>query len=74
MLCPTCDHKLKPAARGEVELDCCPACRGAWLKPSELDKLIDQEPDGEERAQARAAPDNGNRKRWLAGIRFYDFG
>ena len=74
MLCPTCDRELKPAARGEVELDCCPACRGAWLTPGELDKLMDWSADGEEASDGPAASDSGGRKNWLQGIRFYDFG
>ena len=74
MRCPTCDRELRPAARGEVELDCCPACRGAWLEPDELDKLMDWLPEGPEWPGAPVVPANGRQKNWRQGIRFYDFG
>jgi len=40
MQCPVCSEELKLAERQGVEIDYCPKCRGIWLDPGELDKII----------------------------------
>lgn len=41
MYCPRCNVKLRQTDRQGVEIDHCPWCRGIWLDPSELEKLIE---------------------------------
>jgi Zn-finger nucleic acid-binding protein len=43
MNCPTCETtQLKKVQIGEsdVELDCCPRCKGTWFDPRELESLL----------------------------------
>lgn len=41
MKCPICNETMAVVTgRGEIEIDCCPSCSGAWLDPGELDRLI----------------------------------
>ncbi|KWF29819.1 zf-TFIIB domain-containing protein [Burkholderia pseudomultivorans] len=41
MKCPVCKTPdLLMAERQSIEIDYCPTCRGVWLDPGELDKLI----------------------------------
>jgi len=40
--CPACRQPLIVAERTEIELDCCPGCRGIWFDATELDLLIER--------------------------------
>lgn len=39
--CPNCQSTLKPAKSGNIELDCCPDCKGIWFDDRELKQLDD---------------------------------
>lgn len=41
MKCPICNETMAVVSgRGEIEIDCCPGCRGIWLDRGELDGLM----------------------------------
>lgn len=53
MKCPVDGTLLVISERSEVEIDCCPKCRGVWLDRGELDKIIDQAASASARACSR---------------------
>jgi len=48
--CPVCEEtRLETRHRNDIEIDCCPKCRGIWLDRGELEKIIDRSTtEGEE--------------------------
>lgn len=42
MNCPTCNIQLILSDRQGVEINYCPTCRGVWVDPGGLDKIIDR--------------------------------
>ena len=40
MACPVDGSTLVMSERSGIEIDYCPTCRGVWLDPGELDKVI----------------------------------
>lgn len=44
MNCPVCNCvELKTVERRGVGVDCCPNCRGVWLKQEELDAIMEHD-------------------------------
>ena len=43
MQCPVDGTTLAMSDRQGIEIEYCPTCRGVWLDPGELDKLIERE-------------------------------
>ena len=42
MQCPVDGSALTMSERSGIEIDYCPQCRGVWLDPGELDKIIER--------------------------------
>lgn len=42
MICPSCRVEMRQARKEEVIIDVCPQCRGVWLDPGELEKILAQ--------------------------------
>lgn len=54
MQCPLClDSPLEPKYVGATEVDICSRCRGIWLDRGELDRLLGDAPQRDERRPAR---------------------
>lgn len=40
MYCPKCEVPMRQAKKEGVIIDVCPSCRGVWLDPGELEKIL----------------------------------
>ena len=55
--CPLCgETDLVLAERQGVEIDYCPKCRGVWLDPGELDKIVERSTTGSTDLRLPRAP------------------
>ena len=69
MKCPTCNETMMVVTgRSEVEIDCCPNCRGVWLDRGELDALIETDGRRDEMALLRHCGRYPGRRRLLRDI------
>lgn len=62
MKCPVCkDATLLMSEKKGVEIDYCPECRGIWLDRGELEKIIAQE-DQKENKEVTKSSEKSNKK------------
>lgn len=62
MKCPVCkDVTLLMSEKKGVEIDYCPECRGIWLDRGELEKIIAQE-DQKENKEVTKSSEKSNKK------------
>ncbi len=61
LLCPVCKINLMMSERQGIEIDYCNKCRGVWLDRGELDKIIDQSGQSENRGSQTQATSSGER-------------